>query len=208
MKEIDAILPRVLSYAPACPEPFAIGEIRDAAIEFCKRTRTWKDTDRFDVTAAGCREILSPPQSQIFEIESARMNGTKLTPVTLRKLDLLFARWREEDDTAEGIPSWIAQLSPNSVTLSPRGPGTVDLTLILMPTQDTDKLPDFLVDMYQQEIADGAIGSVLMMPEKDFANPQLGAFFSKKFEETLDRLAPRGTKGQQRAPLRSRGQYF
>lgn len=208
MKEMEPILSRVLSYAPTCPEPFAISEIRDAAIEFCKRTRTWKDIDRFDVTAAGCREIVSPPQSQIFEIESGRIDDGKLTPVTLSRLDILFPRWREEDETAEGIPEWIAQLTPNSVTLSPRGAGTVDLTLILMPTQDADQLPDFLVDMYQQEIADGAIASVLMMPEKDFANPQLGAFFTQKFDGNLDRLAPKGTKGQQRGPLRSRGQYF
>ena len=208
MKSIDTLLPRVMSYAPSCPEPYAIGKLRDAAIRFCQRTKLWKDVDNFAVTAAGCRELFAPPESQIYEIQSGRIDGMKMTPVTLTYLDKQFPRWREEDETAEGIPAWMAQLTPNSLTLSPRGAGVVDLTLILMPAQDAEDLPDFLVDLYAVELADGAVGEVLVTPEKDFTQPQLAAAFVKRFDDHLNRLAPKGTKGQQRGPLRSRGQYF
>ena len=39
MKPIDDFLPLILPRAPGCPEPIAFDAIRQAAIEFCERTR-------------------------------------------------------------------------------------------------------------------------------------------------------------------------
>jgi hypothetical protein len=51
MKDIEALLPRVLRYAPACPEVLAISHLRDAAQAktSCARRRdpsSWKSPRR------------------------------------------------------------------------------------------------------------------------------------------------------------------
>jgi hypothetical protein len=222
MKPIEDLLPRIQAFAPAAPEPVMIGCLRDAGITFLKRTRLWKHTELFAVTPTGCRQLFAPANSQIDEILSARFQGEPLEAVTLTQLDELSPNWRleptsdddeddeEEDDDEDvtGQPQWISQLSDNSVVVVPGATGDLSVTLSLFPTQSADKFPDFCIDKYGEEISWGAIAAMLIKPQVDWANPQLAAVFEQRWQMALDRLSPKGTKGQQRAPARSRGSWF
>lgn len=205
MKDIETLLPRVLRYAPACPEVLALAHLRDAGKDFCQRTKLWRLADRFTLPDAGEDILCAPQGSYILEIVAARLDGNNLEPVTASYLDAHQFGWRDDTDTSGA--RWITQTEPDSIRVVPAQGGTLKLELILAPTDDADQFPDFMVDQYGREIANGAIGEVLSTPS-DFANPQLGAAFVQRFSADMDRLSVSARKGQQNAPLRTRANFF
>ena len=61
MSSLDSFLPYVRPWAPGVPDPTAYKAIRQAAVEFCERTRLWKFEDDFDVNEDDCNSgILTP----------------------------------------------------------------------------------------------------------------------------------------------------
>lgn len=212
MKDIELLLPRVFEAAAACPEPTAIRHLRDAAIEFCRRTRVWRESDEFELTEDGCEGLAPFQGTQIYEITSGSFvldadgdeAGIPLDPVTIDWLDRERPGWRFE----KGTPRWITQVAPNTVRIAPRATGRLRLELILLPSEDAIELPDVLVDTYARQLADGAIGAILLLPT-DFRNPDLGAMHAGRFDQALGRFGARVPRGQQRAPRRVRpSSYF
>jgi hypothetical protein len=208
MKDLELILPRVMEKAAACPEPTALRHIRDAAIEFCRRTRVWREQDTFDVGIEGCEGLAPYQGTQIYEISHAAFTNDDigdrpLEAVTMDWLDKERPRWREE----EGTPRYITQSNPNTVRVTPKAEGSLRLELILLPAIDADQLPDILVDTYPREIADGALGTVLLLPA-DWANPGLAAAHAQAFDGHLGRFGNRVSRGQQRASRRIKARFF
>jgi hypothetical protein len=222
MKDLDALLPRVLEKAAACPEPTALRHIRDAAIEFCRRTRVWRETGHdFDTGTDGCEVIAVEPHATIHEItraafalpleeddeEDAVPSTIELVPVTVDWLDDTHPGWRDE----VGTPAYVTQFGTGTVRIVPKPSeaGTLKLDLLLVPSQIADHLPDVLVDTYPKEIADGAIGSLLLLPNTEFGNAHVGAYHKGEFEKALGRFGNLAPRGQQRARRRTRNSgYF
>jgi hypothetical protein len=219
MKDLELLLPRVLEKAAACPEPTALRHLRDAAIEFCRRTRVWRATESFALSTDDDECVAVETGVSIFEISHAEYfaadavtgdKGTPLDAVTLDWLDKNRPGWRIE----EGAPCYITQSAPDTVRVVPRpevlvppAPGTLTLELILVPTQDAEQVPDVLIEHYSREIADGALGAVLLLPA-EFGNAELGAFHKAEFEKALGRWSDRIPRGQQRARRRTTPSSF
>ena len=199
-RDIDMLYPKVLQYAPGCPEPTAVEHLRDAAIQLCKATRCWRDLDEFHVTGCGPDKIPAIlPYATLFEIEKAWFNDHELEPKTYGS-DMLF------HDAGE--PRYITQVSPDSVMLDPARAGTLKLSMFLMPSENAETLPQFFFDQFPRALADGALGTLLLLPNQPFTNPQLGVAFANKFQATLDRNFAFNMRGQQRAKKRTQPNYF
>lgn len=199
-RDIETLFPKVLQYAPGCPEPTAIEHLRDAAVELCKRTRCWRDIDEFEAIGVGPEEIPSIlPYAALFEIEKAWFNDHELEPKGYGD-DMLF------HDAGE--PRYIAQVSPNSVMLDPPCAGNLKISMFLMPSENAETLPQFFFDQFPRALADGALGTVLLLPNQPFTNPQLGAAFAQRFQSVLDRNFAFNMRGQQRARIRTRPNHF
>jgi hypothetical protein len=215
MKDLELLVPRVQENAPAAPEPTILRHLRDAAIEFCRRTRVWRSKETFTIGADGHDSVDVDPGRSIYEITHAAFiaadaedddDGTPLDPVTIDWLDNEHPGWRND----EGPPRWITQWKPNTVRVVPKpeAAGTLRLELILLPAIDADQVPDILIDSYSREIADGAIGSVLLLPA-EFGNAQLGALHAGLFQGHLGRFGDRIPRGQQRSRRRTKpSSYF
>lgn len=206
MKEIDLILPHILPYAPGCPDPTAYFGVRQAAIEFCERTRMWRSEDEFPVSSEGCDAIFAPYGAVVHEIESAFFDGLPLVPASIAYLDDCAHGWR--DDLLAGLPKYVTQTEPNTVRVVPRQAGTLKLSLWLKPAQDTDELPDFMIDQYRETIAHGALARILMMPNQSFTNLETGTFYAMSFNSKIEALFTKGIKGQQRAAMRTKASFF
>ncbi len=206
MKDLDDFLPGILPYAPGCATPTAFFGIRQAAIEFCERTRLWRYDDAFDVTAEGCDSIMAPFGAVVHEIEHATFNGQPLKPRTTQWLDENENGWRSASYT--GNPGYITQTAPDTITLVPRGAGLLSLNLWLKPSQDCTELPDFLHDEYRETIAMGALSRILLIPNQSFTNVEMGAAFSQMFQSRLDAKSTKGSSGKQRAPNRTKASMF
>lgn len=206
MKDLDELLPLVMERAPACPEPTALRYLRKAALEFCRRTRIWRCEDTFEIPEDGKECMAVEPGTLIYEITHARFvptddtDGFDLVPVTIDYLDENELGWRTADAS---VPQFITQSGPNTVRLypAPEDGGDLTVSLILLPATNADLVPDVLVDSYSHEIADGALGEILVLPQ-DFADLKVGAYHAAKFNDSLGRFSDRVQRGQQRSKRR------
>lgn len=208
MTELDAFLPNIRMYAPGIADPTAYFAIRQAAIEFCERTRAWRYDDAFNVTAQECEGLLAPANSVVHDIEGVWFDGTKLLPKSPGTLDKLVPNWRAGVTTSTSKPKYVTQTELNTITIVPFQAGSVKLTLFLKPAQDADELPDFLADQHRETIAWGALGRILLIPNQSFTNPEMGAAFGQAFQQKLDGKSTMGVVGQQRAPIRTRASFL
>lgn len=207
-KDIDSLLPKVDIWAPGCPEPLALDALRNAGIEFCRRTRMWRDSDSFVVSTPDCEGVCTLSDAQIFEIETVRWdNSYPLTPKTPAWLNEHYPGWRQD---TEGVsaPKYVTQLTPGTVTVYPRATGSLFLGLILEPSQDATTFPDFMVDSHADALAQAAAGMVLVVPDADWSNPNLGAALVQGWQSRLDRLALVGSKTQLKARLRTKPSFM
>jgi hypothetical protein len=206
MKPLDEFLININQFAPTCPEPTAFWAIRQAAIDFCEATRSWRYEDEFNVTDQYAQGITTPFGSVLLDIEEVRFDGCALTRVTPAYLDARYHNWRDAE-VASG-PAYVTQTEMNTIRIFPVQDGAVKVSLWLKPAQDCDELPDYLSDQYRETIANGALGRILALPGKAFTNVQLAVAFSAAFAGKLDGLRTLGFKGQQRAPMRTKSSNF
>lgn len=208
MKDIDDFLPSIRPYAPGVADPTAYFAIRQAAIEFCERTRLWRFDDEFSVVGDDCEALLTPPSSVVHEIDAVWFNGVKLRHVTPGKLDELLPTWRAGQNRPTGQPSYVTQTEPNTIVLAPFGTGTVKLSLFLKPSPNAGEFPDFIVDQHRETIAFGALSRILLIPNQSFTDAQMAAVFGQTFQSRVDSKSAAGIIGQQRAPVRTKASYF
>jgi hypothetical protein len=206
MKSLDAFASSILPFAPGCSEPAMHMGIRQAAIEFCERTRLWRFDDEFKVTDGDCEGILAPYGAVLHEIEAVLFGGQELEPKATAWLDLHMRGWRTGD--LAGIPKYFTQTEPNTIRLVPFNPGTLRLNVWLKPAQDATELPDWMADQYRETIAHGALSRILLIPKQSFTNIPLGTAFGTLFQGKLNELFTKGFTGQQRAPTRSRATFL
>lgn len=205
MIDLDVFLPDIMPFAPGCPELVAIHHARRAARFFCERTRLWRDSDQISVTPTSCNVVCAPEGADLFEIEHASLDGRPLEPISIGDLDDEFPGWRRADP---GVGRWITQTDPGAVLVVPPSTGTLRLATFLVPSEDAEQLPDFLAQHYRRVVADGALAEILMMPGHPYSAPDRAQFYSARFESRLSELSTRSVKGQQRARLRTRPQWF
>lgn len=204
MLDIDDFLPEVLRYAPNASDLVAQRHLRAAARQICERLKIWRDNDRFPITAPDMEGVCTFRDAAIETIEAAFLDGQPLQPTTVAWLDGQYPTWSINADQS-GMAKYITQLEPNTVTVFPRASGTMNVRLVLKPARDALSLPAFLLDDYSEELGRGAASRILTDPNSE--NPQLGLDLRQWFDARLDRLAVKAAKGQQGAPLRTKGAY-
>lgn len=204
MIDLDAFLPRITPYAPGVAEPTAFANIIKAAQIFCDRGRLWRNDVSVDVTPVSVNTIPVPVGAELFEIESARVAERSLEPISIAELDRRYADWRSQ---VNDLPRWYTQTVPGTVQLVPACTGTLDLSTFLRPTNNAQQLPD-LFGQYLEEIADGALARILMIPAQPFTDPAAAQFYGQRFDNRMDSLFNRTVQGQQRAPIRTRARFM
>lgn len=207
--DLDYFLTKVLPFAPGCPEPTAFEHLRNAAQDFCETTRLWRFEDTFDL-GDDPNVMCTPTDAVIHEIERCDFNGRRLDPASLDWLDDRYPRWRSETDEWTGAPQWFTQIDRGTVRVVPRPleSGKVKVWLRLKPSDDAETLPDFIANEYSTLIGWGAIASILMLPNQTFSAPDRAVYFQGKFDQGIGRNQKQGTSGQQRAPIRVKGNFF
>lgn len=204
MKDIELMLPSVLTKAPTCPEPTAIASIRQAAIEFCVATRAWRAYDEFEATKDNCSFVCAPTNGEVYEFESVLFNGKQLEHISISELEKIMPRWRERENS----PHYYTQEAFDTITIVPKDDGHVKIHMFARPSEEAEQLPDFLLDKYRHILADGALSHILMIPGQPFFSAEMASYYAVKFQRALDRHFNLNVRGQQRAPTRTTPQYF
>lgn len=203
--DLDDFLPDIRTYAPHASDPISFRFLREAARELCDRVAIWYDNDVIEITeVTGCEGICTVVDAEIVNIQRADINGHILEPKTLHWLD----EYRPEWEIEQGVSRYVTQLAANHVRVVPKEAGTLKLRLVLKPSLDATTVPEILFTNYKTAIARGAAGLLLMSPQNDTANPNLGQALYTEFKDEIGRLAINAVRTQFGAPLRTRGQYF
>ena len=194
--------------APTCPFPLLHDAIRQAAAEFCGRTRVWREriTAAYDENCTGYAPTL-PGGAVIHEIESAWWGVDHDCPLTPMAFDDISPADLAEHG-ADTIPRVITQRASGVFRLVPRGTGTLTLNLILKPPSGALEgveiiLPDFLLHQHGEAIANGGLARALVMKDQAWSDPKGAAYALSVFERAAIAFSSYNTRGQQRAPRRA-----
>lgn len=221
---LSQFLPYILPNAPGAPDIVAEKYVRLAAIEFCERTRCWRHITQIDIDEDRTVGMAAPFYAAIHEIEYATFSRgaeDKRDLIPTQYSDI--AKLPDANFAREGMPRYVTQSSPNTVTIYPMTAGTLEISLFLKPRmgqdfqpgepddpiQDTLNLaPDFLLTQFGSAISCGALAQMLMQPQTRWHDPQKALYYQQKFNEACDRQFSHNMRGQQRAPRRTRFRFL
>lgn len=214
MKPIAEFLPFVLPFARGASEPVAVNAIRNAAIEFCKRTKVWQElTDSPYSIQAGdpCIELTPPAQAELVQILQVWYHDTPLDPAN--------EGWMAERGISpdrRGTPMGYHQQQLddrvlNEFVLVPV-PATSEAQAIRvrsawMPSRAAKNIPDALFVRYAEEIAYGALGRLHQIDE-DWVKPEFGQSKLAQFEQAIGVAVSAVAKANVRSRRRTKGSFF
>lgn len=214
---ISDLLPYILPRAPTVPTPFAEFQARLAAIEFCERTRCWRQIINATVDATG-RACITPISATIHEFEEATLDGVSLAPTQ-------FTETEPEQLTGvsqAGQAKYITQINPGEILVYPIQSGKLRVSCFLKPrhgqsigtdaanplNDEYNVIPEFMVTQYASAIADGALSRIMSTPKQDFTDLSLAAFHRNEFDTACNRHFGANMRGQQRAPKRVKARWM
>ena len=200
MKDITLIFPFVMPSVPNAPAPLVIQHIRQAAIEFCRRSKVLHPT----------LSIASVPNQATYSLTLAEHDAHALLGVYIddSPVDVLGLE-DALDRQAQGDTGQFAHLEGDSLALNtaPTLAGQdITVNLVRVPSLACTSLADILVDRYGQDIAYGAIASLSILPEyRDAVSAQAaGAKSEARKASTSLAVSRAGSRGYKRA----KGHFF
>lgn len=205
MVAITLFVPEVKPYLVGCPEFLAITHIRHAAIEFCEKSRYWRENlTPINAVANTSSYTLTPPtDALIWDVISVRHNGKELSSVI--EDDITGNDWRSQ--TATDARSWFAGERDNirlAPTPSASGTANIDARVVVKPSRTANNLPKQLYDNYLNAIASKAKSTLMAMPGETWSNPALVSYHENIFMDGVTKATIESAKGYNRAPLRTR----
>lgn len=212
---LSEFLPLVQPHAPGASIPAMTQALRGAAIEFCETTRCWRHMATVNITRQSYPLFSPTYAAAIYEFELATFDDEhELTPVQFSDLHA-----KEFDEP--GVPQYITQTGPDTVSLIPFSSGKLELSLFLkprhgdeydlvngMPENTFDTVPKFFHTMHAEVIAAGALARLLMTPNQPFTDHNRAAIFNSQYERRSKQTFNNNVRGQHRARPRIRASWF
>ena len=205
MRDIIELSPHVLAFAQNCPEPLMTRYLRQAAIKFCCKSRSWRFDKVFQLVGDEI-DIMATCDGVIHEIESVRW---RVSPTEQWQEPMDPAQYEEvASNYQDGNPRYYSQKLAGKLKISPFTAGELRVIMYLKPDQGATELPDYLVELHPEIIASGALAKILMLPGYDFTNPDLAMYHQNEFDQACNQHFRDNLRGQQRARTRTKPNYF
>jgi hypothetical protein len=196
MATLEDFLPYVEPHALGAPIPGLLHEIRSTLIDFCERTRCWKEV--LPVKLRAGRQAYEMPDvweddGEVFLIEQIAIGTDALVPVTTLNLDLT------------GDPVEYTQVLPTGfiVNPTPSQASTAIVQAFAKPTRTANSVPDFLFSRYADTISHGAIARLLETRNNPYGDMTSAPYHRAQYEAGLHSHAALASKNFTRAPLRA-----
>jgi len=203
----DFFFPHILPQVRGCADEVVEFHLRQAAIEFCRRSQCWKQelpiTTTADVTDY---ELVLPTDAAVSLLLSISVLDTDGIPND--EYDIVNAT-RGRDMTRNFIDGCFVYLSDDETTLTVQPPPEDDgMTLLpyvsLKPTQTSAGLPDFIANQHTDVIAAGALARLLAMPKTGWRDPAEAAVQRAKFLGDTGSASVVASRGRARARVRTK----
>lgn len=232
------LFPYVLPYVPGVPDATAVHHIRNAAIDFCRRTLAWQmEIDPIEGTRGGLEPILTtggsplltesgePLLTEGFEVPATDGVATEFTmsPPAESEIVKLLSVAVDDDpievvEASKGVAfrrrgthadlAFTRDRKTLVVYPAPEAGTVIHVEAALRPSDDAAGLPDEFADLYRQDIAKGAVASLLLMPKQDWSDPGTGADLMRMFVDRIGTVGAQVARGFSRGPLRTKAYWF
>lgn len=176
----------VLIEAPGCPEPIAISTLRRTAIKFCRESHVWVEqiNDLYPVNDVTKYKVTPPDDTQIIAIASMV---------------------HHKGESEFKVKYWplvnpLGYLSFPAVPELDQGP--IRIKVVLAPTNTANEMPDAIGEDYREGLIHGAVAKLVMMPGKDWSNPQMAAYHQSLYDEQKREAKFRRNNGNTEVNLR------
>jgi hypothetical protein len=207
-----AFYDHVLPHVPGCPQGIATLAIRQAAIEFCRRSGIWYiDHPAIDVVAnqASYPYAAGVAGAVVEETLKAWFNGKEIHPATKDDLNRLFANdWR----TKTGTPDRFTQYTARSLILVPKPVDNLAAGLVLIvslkPSAASTGMDDTIFEEYHEGIAAGAKSRLMLSQKKPYSNAQQAEIEKGYFEHCIAEAHERVDRSFGRALRRMKSNFF
>jgi hypothetical protein len=206
----DNFLPEVLPYVPECPELVAINAIRNAVIEFCKKSAWLLNEQTFDLVALQRDyQLTLPVETELVRVQDAWYDHVPLKPKGEDDLKRLYGLdWR----VVTGRPAYYTQLSPDTIRLCPAPlldeAAAIDTMVVLTPTRASTSCDLTIYERWLEGIACGAKARLMSLPQQSFTDPQMAMANKAMFNTAIGEARIERNRGMTRATLHVRPPRF
>ena len=203
MSAISDFFSTVWGRLPGCPEMILEKAVRDACIEFCKRTRLMTQSVIVDVEANEPRVDLYPDADVTWEVLDLRRDGSSLT--ALNRHEFLVQDYIIDT----GTPGYYYLDGDRALVLGPVPAQAETLTALVSsrPTDTATRVADALWSDYREPISAGARAWV-RRHYGEWSEPMLEADDRQFFERAIHKQNIRRAQGGAGVALRVRAHPF
>jgi hypothetical protein len=187
--------PYVHPFVIGCPEPVMVHHVRLAAIEWCRRTLCWVEwLDDVGTELTPETEIDPGKDRQIIKIKHVLVDGKEWGLVE-PDYGTRLALQDSKDEFCFTDDQKTLQIHPLQVMNTP-----VKIRAALAPTLGAPSM-DKVLDEHAQDIASGAIASIMRLPGQSFSNMGDSAVHEAVFRGRIKTIALKKSRGLMAAKL-------
>jgi hypothetical protein len=183
------LLPYILPEVPGAPDTLVKQAIMRSANEFCREAGVWNEIQDPLIVLDNINEyeIDTPTGAQLVTIKSIWMVNRELVPVTMERLQELIPNWQEAKGSDPAYYNAANDYTSFRIYPIPYGANKAKMTVraVYTPNQFGTFLPQFLVDIYLDEILAGAKFRLMSMPGKAWSNGELALLNKAMFDDGI-----------------------
>lgn len=201
---LEVFLPMIRGRLPGCPDMILYDAVRDACIEFCKRSRLLTEDITLDVVQGERTVELQPDSDTAWEVLKVwRPDGDVLT--ASNRQDVADSDY----DINIGTPQWYYVEGDRLLVLGayPDAAETLNARVTIRPKDTATRVPDTLWQDYRQNICAGARAWV-RRHYGEWINDKQEAEDRDVFEQGIHQASLRRARGGANASLRVRAHPF
>jgi len=179
----STFFPYLQPYLPGCPEVVMTDHLREAAARFCARSEVWRFDIESDLTYANEADYdLDVPSLSVVEnILKLYLDGSPLPRVTDRHYFL-------SPNVSTSRPTAFAIYRDTQLRFYPTPDASYAFqgTGVLKPSLTATGVEDFIYETHGRCIAYGALGQILLIPQKEWTDLAAGSAYVAMFYKEAD----------------------
>lgn len=208
----EAFLPDVVQFVKDVPEIVAVQAIRNAAIQFCEKTRVLQtELLPMDVTEAVAQYEFEPDIGyKVVDVIEAWYGDQFLVPKAVEELTRIYrtSNWNDLD----GNPYYYFRSRTQEITLVPRPQESevakLKLRVAVVPSRSSSGIDEEIFERYYEYITLGARARLYDTPNQPYYEPKSAQLYLKRFSDAMNEVRTRVAKGLTRASVQIEYQRF
>lgn len=182
-KAWETFYPYIQPHVAGCPEIVIDQHLLEAATDFCERSEVWRyELETLQTYAGvGYYYLDMPTASAVENVLDFYVDGSLATRVT----DLYL---RDNPNMSNARPTHFSYHQDGQVRFYPTPDASYGFsgTCVLKPSSTASGVEDFIYESHRRTIVCGALATLMIIPGKEWSNPELSTYHAAKFYKATD----------------------